>query len=450
MTTYYVSNTGHDTNNNGLSEGAPWLTIAKVNASTFSAGDSILFKRGNTWLEQLTVPSSGSDGSPITFGAYGTGEKPIISASIIKTGFIKVAGNLYSVAMTTDPKCVIRTDRVIAGENKASSVGCGAEGDWWWDNPNKILYLYCTGNPNDLNTEIYGRAQAIVGNGVSNIVVDGLDVRGVAGIAGLIYFYKTSGIAKNNIVRNCTIPYTNLQAIYFYNQTASIAENNVISNAWNGITYAGAGAGGCGGYQAYSQSVTYFSTGCIFRRNTVTNCYVGAIPGRNGSKDGRCYSNIFIRNMVNNIDSYANNMPDHPTLIYNNTIWHRPRWDSGHGIAVQSGASQGTKIKNNVVYCDFTGTNTNVQAICLEYNTANDDVDYNLYYLAPGSTADIGKLLTGTYSTIALWKEALASSNVIGKDAHSLNADPKFISPSTGDFHLQSTSPLINAGVVIP
>lgn len=62
-----------------------WKTIAKVNASSFSGDDQILFKRGCTWREQLTVPSSGTSGHPITFGAYGSGEKPIISGADVIT-----------------------------------------------------------------------------------------------------------------------------------------------------------------------------------------------------------------------------------------------------------------------------------------------------------------------------------------------------------------------------
>jgi len=86
MATYYVDATSGDDAKNGLSEANAWKTISKVNGESFSAGDSILFKRGEEWREQLTVPSSGSDGSPITFGAYGSGAKPIINgADIVET-----------------------------------------------------------------------------------------------------------------------------------------------------------------------------------------------------------------------------------------------------------------------------------------------------------------------------------------------------------------------------
>lgn len=85
--TFYVSNAGNDSNT-GLTTADPWLTVAKVNAySTFQPDDTIAFASGGTWREQLTAPASGTSGHPITFGTYGSGEKPIISGSDILTGW---------------------------------------------------------------------------------------------------------------------------------------------------------------------------------------------------------------------------------------------------------------------------------------------------------------------------------------------------------------------------
>ncbi len=75
--TYYVDATNGNDSNPGTSESVPWKTIAKVNSSQFQSGDFIIFKRGEIWREQLNVPSSGSPGNPITFGAYGSGNRPI-------------------------------------------------------------------------------------------------------------------------------------------------------------------------------------------------------------------------------------------------------------------------------------------------------------------------------------------------------------------------------------
>lgn len=84
---YYVDATlGSDSNPGTLA--LPWQTISKVNSSSFSAGDTINFKCGETWREQLTVPSSGSVGNPIIIQSYGTGAQPIISGADIKTGWI--------------------------------------------------------------------------------------------------------------------------------------------------------------------------------------------------------------------------------------------------------------------------------------------------------------------------------------------------------------------------
>ena len=98
-TTYYVDNcvtVGNDLNN-GASPSMPWRTINKVNTSKFNPGDSILFQSTCTWREQLTVPSSGSAGSPITFGANGTGAAPIISGADVFSSWITEGSLYYSV-----------------------------------------------------------------------------------------------------------------------------------------------------------------------------------------------------------------------------------------------------------------------------------------------------------------------------------------------------------------
>jgi surface protein len=49
--------------------------------STLNPGDQVLFKRGDSFPGTLTITKSGSLGLPITFGAYGTGAKPIFSGT---------------------------------------------------------------------------------------------------------------------------------------------------------------------------------------------------------------------------------------------------------------------------------------------------------------------------------------------------------------------------------
>jgi len=88
-TVYYV-NTAADAGGDGTTqeltgEHCAFKTIAQVNAASPAAGDSVLFNKGNEWREKLEVPTSGSDGSQITFGAYGTGVDPIINGALVAT-----------------------------------------------------------------------------------------------------------------------------------------------------------------------------------------------------------------------------------------------------------------------------------------------------------------------------------------------------------------------------
>jgi hypothetical protein len=78
--TYYVSNSGSDTNS-GTSTGSPWKTVAKVVSfePSLAAGDCVLFERGGVWNEQLTISNiHGTSIAPITFSNYGSGNRPVL------------------------------------------------------------------------------------------------------------------------------------------------------------------------------------------------------------------------------------------------------------------------------------------------------------------------------------------------------------------------------------
>jgi hypothetical protein len=103
-TTYFVAAAGSDANS-GTDAAHPWQTISKVNGAAFSAGDSVLFHRGDAWYgTSLVVPFSGSSGSPITFGAYGSGANPILKGStLLATGsFTLVPNQTVTIFSLTD------------------------------------------------------------------------------------------------------------------------------------------------------------------------------------------------------------------------------------------------------------------------------------------------------------------------------------------------------------
>lgn len=102
--TYYVSAAGSDSAA-GTSEGTAWQSIDKLNmmAGTLHAGDSVLFRRGDTFYGSIAVSVSGVDGSPITYGAYGTGAQPIISGFSALTSWTDEGGGVYSASLPNHP-----------------------------------------------------------------------------------------------------------------------------------------------------------------------------------------------------------------------------------------------------------------------------------------------------------------------------------------------------------
>ncbi|WP_218932057.1 right-handed parallel beta-helix repeat-containing protein [Adhaeretor mobilis] len=102
--TYYVANNGNDFRSFSQAQNpdTPWKTLDKINGLNLNPGDNVLFNRGDTWRESLVASNSGVTGSPITYGAYGLGANPTISASSVISDWTPHQGNIY-VANTPAP-----------------------------------------------------------------------------------------------------------------------------------------------------------------------------------------------------------------------------------------------------------------------------------------------------------------------------------------------------------
>lgn len=198
-TAYFVSTTGNDTNS-GTTVDAPWATIEKVNSSTFSPGDGVFFKRGETWNENLVVPSSGSADGVIIFGAYGAGNNPILDgtgATYSETygGFVKAVGKHY----------------VTIQDLTVCNVALGA-----LHNNAGILF----------NNANYGT--------VKNCLVDYTDGAGIKFNGG------TNATVHNNEVRYSCLN-SNEESISFRNIVTGIIDNNYVHHDAKGDIYGGIG-----------------------------------------------------------------------------------------------------------------------------------------------------------------------------------------------------------------
>lgn len=78
QTTYYMDATLGNDMNDGTSISTSWQTLNKLNTSSFSPGDQIKFKAGDTFTGRLVISSSGAPGNPIIYDSYGSGELPIL------------------------------------------------------------------------------------------------------------------------------------------------------------------------------------------------------------------------------------------------------------------------------------------------------------------------------------------------------------------------------------
>ena len=207
--TYYVSNSGSDSNPG--TELLPWKTISKVNNYYFSPGDFILFRKGDIWREQLIISSSGKKRHPITFGAYGIGDKPKILGSIAKNNsdnWLNDSGRLWH----SDAPWRVGNLIMNAENNWAVMVptksDLDSQGKAWWDSSNSRIYLYSDGNPASFyNSSIeLARYDHIVRvNDQGFITIDGLDLRYTGKNA--IWLEKRSN-GDHLKVRNCTTRFT--------------------------------------------------------------------------------------------------------------------------------------------------------------------------------------------------------------------------------------------------
>ena len=246
-TKYYVSSSGGNDKNDGLSPEKAWKTIDKVNSMTFKPGDGVFFKRGDTWRYFGSLNAK----SGVTYSAYGNGSKPYFICSLDAAGAEKWT--------LTDAPDVYRYNGIVGGQD--TDIGAivfdggrawgihvmkGTNGnrinngpvfngidyyksevlpfngyadlagnlEFWHDITNEILYLYCEqGNPGEvfksielvdddpainLVSETFDTADEVIRTKTyaHDIVIDNINIFGASfGVGGQS--------VKNVTVQNC-------------------------------------------------------------------------------------------------------------------------------------------------------------------------------------------------------------------------------------------------------
>ena len=248
QTTYYFSQSEGDDSNNGTSELTPWHSMRKYRSATFQAGDTIRFKRGDTWVVNhsdsvLRMERSGTEGNYTRYTAYGDEKdpKPIFTARRPIPGWdvegnwteTALGSNEWYTAIYTSPtswrhqRLWISGTEVMKGPgvtNTNTGTEVSAAYPWNWDNDNALLYVYSVGNPatefTNLETFGYGWVARIFN--ASWVWVDSLDIQGGYQPFNILH-------AHNIVIEYCNIGrYSALDGMRVNDNSTQSSTNGII------------------------------------------------------------------------------------------------------------------------------------------------------------------------------------------------------------------------------
>ena len=116
---YLSSSTGNDSNDGSQTQ--PWKTLSKISNTTLGPGDTVYFKKGDTFRGHFVVDGSGTEQSPITFTSYVNGNQPIISGSDHDDG----GGDYREAMLVTNHDNMVFDDLEIQNHRTISRSGVG-------------------------------------------------------------------------------------------------------------------------------------------------------------------------------------------------------------------------------------------------------------------------------------------------------------------------------------
>lgn len=327
-----------------------YASVVDINAGSFSPGDNILFQRGDSWREQLDLPSSGTANNPITYGAFGSGENPTIIGSLQNNGTGwsgPDANGEYSRAFPIQPWWIMQDDYVMQWGTRGS-LGTG---EWIYENGQ----VYIGDNPAGTIFEV-GQRMGINTNHQDYVVIENFNVRYFqadnllgAAIGGGIY---TSHLSDNVLVQNNDIRYGAAYGVCIRGTTNVTIHNNIMT-------------------QIDSQQGGQSGDGILISRHrptrkqaqfvTISHNTIGTGPDsidRQGiapvmAEDFEIFGNLIQGGHIGiDMEPIVDNKWARNAKIYNNYINKRPNTrdnTNNVGIAASGASSQNVKIYNNVV-----------------------------------------------------------------------------------------------------
>jgi len=212
-----------------------------------------------------------------------------------------------------------------------------------------------------------------------------------------------------------------------------IHHNEVYHNAANGI-----------GLDFCSNSLVHHNI--AYENSYVEPHYLAGIALEVGNENNKVYNNIMYNNYQAN---YLSNSPNNE--IYNNVLYgNLPSGGANCGSILLTSWEGSSPIDNIIKNNIFVVSGSGATAILLKddgstgYDPLDNTFDNNLYFYEDNGPDKTKMVVDNTdghvYWSFAEWVEE-------GFEAHGDLGNPQFVNPSNNDFHLQSDSPAIDAGV---
>jgi len=475
---YYVDATGGADSNAGTSSAAPWKSLAKVNATTFHAGDQILLKAGQVWSGLLWPKGSGESGSPIVLSSYGSGARPRIDGASRVTSTVKLHNQQYWEIRNLE---VTNTAPATGtpGANLKDLRGVHISGD----NGQTLNYLHIDGV---YVHDVTGLVNWIGGDTANN-------APGVTFQTGWDNSKKTGGIVFDTTVPTITAPGgspTILNDLLVQNSTISDTSfAGIVVKQYSGDA-AGATATGWGNRSSASDPNFRPHTNVVIKNNYISQANTGY--GCNGIyltdvRGGLITGNTVYKAGTSGIEAYfADNV-----TVQHNEVYQTSRKAGGADF---NGIDPDKATTNIVVQYNFVHDNGDGILLCqfafgsviVRYNILKSNTRYPIYlHSDKAATAAIyhntvyndvsgyltygyGTSLTSTYtirnniyhstkanavlttsSTITYQNNLYAGTLTIPSgDTAAKTGDPKFVNPTvSGPYGTPSSGPQLNTAL---
>jgi len=438
--TYYVSTSGNDANSGA--EATPWLTIQKA-ADTMVAGDTVMVNAGNyggnaNVYRKVRITKSGSSGQQITYQALGT---VLTQGFIVSADYITIKG--FDVEDPHDDRVKNSTEPDYRG-----GTGIFIEGSYNIIEDNYIHGCVWSGIILSKNGNFLLPSNSIVRN--NRIFRNGMSGISVSGRNNLIEgneIWATIQHHPGNIL-SATVTWLDADGMRFFGQGHIIRKNYIhdikyglpgvnldpndpnniynMSNDYNDNPHIDC-------FQTwYDAAYNEAGSNIIFEQNLCENLQSQAAnESGNGFMLAGGSNNLTIKNNI--IKAYGGINTGgtgnaHHLFVYNNVWINDLSFKQFYPNAIVLGNAPYSVVKNNIFY------NQPYKTISISNDATGIEVDYNLAYNSDGSTPPcfqtVGWVCQNPVPAHDLWK-----------------VDPQFVNLNAGDYHLQSSSPCIDAGI---